>query len=99
MLLVDTHVHVIAPEDDLDHPRAEIAARTEWVISNAIDTEGLLSRMEKVDVEKAVLVQAISGHAFDNSYTADSALRFPEKFTSVGALDHTAPDAVATLQH
>jgi L-fuconolactonase len=99
VLIVDTHVHVVAPEGDAEYPRAEIAARTEWVVGYALDGETLQSRLTGAGVEKAVLVQALSAHAFDNSYTADCARRFPNRFTSVGALDLAAENAVATLNH
>ena len=99
MLLVDTHVHVIAREGDANYPRAESAARTPWVVSNAVDLEALLPRLRRAEVDKAVLVQAISGHAFDNSYTADCARSLPDRFTSVGALDYAATGAVTTLRN
>ena len=45
-------------------------------------------------VDKAILVQASSAYAFDNSYVADAVAAHPERFTGVFSVDVVAPDAV-----
>ena len=50
-------------------------------------------------VDKAILVQASSAYAFDNSYVADSVAAHPERFTGVFSVDVVAPDAVQKMKH
>ena len=99
MLVVDTHVHVIASKANLNYPRAETAAQIDWVTGHAVELDALIPRLSSAGVEKAVLVQPVSCYAFDNSYAADSALRFPERFTSVGAFDYGADGAAEALTY
>src|SRR5438552_2437670 len=99
MPVVDTHVHVVAPAGSARYPRTEGAATTEWVAGHAVEVDALIPDLDKAGVEKAVLVQALSAHGFDNSYTVDSARAHPGRFTSVGALDYAAEGAVATLNY
>jgi predicted TIM-barrel fold metal-dependent hydrolase len=49
-------------------------------------------------VDKAVLVQASSAYAFDNSYVADAVAAYPERTTGVFSIDVIAPDAVASAR-
>ncbi len=49
-------------------------------------------------LDKAVLVQAASAYAFDNSYVADAVAAHPERFTGVFSVDVVAPDAAATMK-
>lgn len=95
MDIVDTHVHVIIKTD----PRYPYVETLPWVKTHAIDFEQLLPRLDRAGVQKAVLVQALHGHYFDNSYTADCAARMPERFVPMGMLDAIQPDAVEKLDY
>jgi hypothetical protein len=44
-----------------------------------------------------VLVQAYSAYKYDNSYAADCAARYPDRFTSVCILDPTQRDTPEQL--
>jgi L-fuconolactonase len=95
VLIVDTHVHAII-KNDARYPYVETLP---WVKTHAVDFEQLLERFDRAGVHKAVLVQALHGHAFDNSYTADCAARFPGRFVPMGMLNPVLPDAVETLDY
>ena len=57
--------------------------------------ETLLYEMDRNDVEQAVLIQ-INGQ-YDNSYQQECVRRYPGRLASVVLVDHTQPDAQATL--
>ncbi len=56
-------------------------------------TENLLAMMDDAGVDKATLVQAYFVYEYDNSYTIDSALKYPTQFASVVVLDPMNPKA------
>jgi L-fuconolactonase len=58
--------------------------------------ELLLEQMDRNDVAHAVLIQ-INGQA-DNRYQSECCRRYPDRLISVVIVDHTRPDAVATLE-
>ncbi len=107
-MLVDTHVHVFT-DDRKNYPRlrdtprpgaipsiAEIG-QTEWPLTT---TENLIAMMDEAGVAKATLVQAYFVYEYDNSYTVDSALKYPARFASVVVLDpmdENAPDTLSRL--
>lgn len=84
LMVVDTHVHVIAP-DQRKYPRTEAAARTRWV--RDLSGETLLGMMREAGIDRTILVQAHGAYAYDNSYAADCAAQFPDRFISVCILD------------
>ena len=90
LALVDTHVHVVSPDEErypLD-PSASMSAVTgEWYRTHPVSVEKLLQEMDEAGVARAVLVQAVSAYQWDNSYAADSARRFPDRLSSVAAID------------
>jgi predicted TIM-barrel fold metal-dependent hydrolase len=61
--------------------------------------EMLLSLNATAGIDKTVLVQAYSAYQYDNSYTADCAARYPDRFTSVCILDPTQSDTPDKLTY
>jgi L-fuconolactonase len=49
--------------------------------------ETLLSLNARAGIDKTVLVQPYSAYKYDNSYAADCAAKYPDRFTSVCILD------------
>jgi predicted TIM-barrel fold metal-dependent hydrolase len=96
-LLVDTHVHVVSPDEDR-YPLQPSTLTGPWYRDEPCSVERLLDLMGEARVDRAVLVQAWSAYAFDNRYTADSARRHADCCTSVPCIDVTAPDAVECLR-
>jgi len=98
MPVVDTHVHIMAP-DGRRYPRqvaAEIDPRFGWA---RIDfaAESLLAAMDAGGVAHALLVQAFNAYRSDNSYVADMAKQYPQRFKQVCIVDAREPDAIAQL--
>ncbi len=112
-MIVDTHVHVVAA-DQQKYPRNVAALQTgsadanrgqglttgapgEWIQDMTGAT--ILALSADAGIDKTVLVQAYSAYQFDNSYTADSAAEYPDRFTSVCIVDPTQSDAAERLSY
>jgi len=97
MDIVDTHCHIISP-DQTRFPRAPIGGKqSQWAASRPVTAEGLLARMDETGIRQAVLVQATTAYSYDNSYVLDSCRRWPERFITVGTVDPLRPDAGSRL--
>ena len=107
-MIVDTHVHVFT-DDRKKYPQIRDTARagsiptiteigqTEWPLTTA---EGLIAAMDEAGVDKATLVQAYFVYEYDNRYTVDAALAYPDRFTGIVVLDpmdSNAPDELSRL--
>jgi predicted TIM-barrel fold metal-dependent hydrolase len=98
-MIIDTHTHVIAT-DTKTYPLAPVFGKqSNWSAEHPIDHPDMVAAEKAAGVDKAVLVQAASAYAFDNSYVADSVAAHPERFTGVFSIDVVAPDAVARMKH
>ncbi len=107
-MIVDTHVHVFTDERKKypqikDTPRAGAIptitdiGQTEWPLTT---TEILIRMMDEAGVDMATLVQAYFVYEYDNSYTVDSVLKYPKRFSSVVVLDPMdakSPDELSRL--
>ena len=99
-MIVDTHVHVFT-DNRKNYPQIRDTARagsipsiteigqTEWPLTT---TEMLAAMMNEAGVDKATLVQAYFVYEYDNSYTIDSCLKYPQRFASVVVLDPMDPN-------
>jgi L-fuconolactonase len=96
--VIDTHTHVVAA-DRVAYPlqTTERSEATVWCLDHGVTTEGLLVQLDVAGVSGAVLVQALSGHGYDNRYVADSRRRWPVRTVGVGAIDPFAEDPVADV--
>jgi L-fuconolactonase len=95
-MIVDTHVHVVAA-DQQRYPRKLAPAHTEWV--QDMPAEVLMHRMDDAGIDRALAVQAYGAYEYDNSYAADSAMRYPDRFVSVCILDPLRIDAPEQLTY
>ena len=105
-MIVDTHVHVFT-DDRKNYPQIRDTARagsipsiteigqTEWPLTT---TEALAAMMDEAGVDKATLVQAYFIYEYDNSYTIDSCLKYPQRFASVVVLDPMDPKSPDLLE-
>jgi predicted TIM-barrel fold metal-dependent hydrolase len=73
--------------------------QSDWSAEHPIDYPDMVAAERAANVDKAVLVQASSAYAFDNSYVTDSVAAHPERFTGVFSIDVVAPDAVQKMKH
>jgi L-fuconolactonase len=98
MPIVDTHVHIMAPDQRL-YPRqipAEIQPQFGWARCD-FSAESLIAAMDKAGIRRALLVQAFNAYRSDNSYVADMADKYPARFRQVCIQDAREPDALAKL--
>ena len=98
-MLIDTHCHVIATDTKKYPLKPLFGKQSDWSAEHPIDHPDMVAADQAAGVDKAVLVQASSAYAFDNSYVADSVAAHPERFTGVFSIDVVAPDAVQKMQH
>jgi L-fuconolactonase len=96
--VIDTHVHVIA-EDESAYPFTPMTLSGAWYREAPCSAEGLLEAMDANGVARAILVQPLGAYSYDNRYTADSALRHPDRFLGVCGVDPKGDDPVGTLTH
>ena len=98
-MIIDTHTHVIAT-DTRRYPLAPLYGKqSDWSAEHPIDYADMVAADKAAGVDKAVLVQASSAYAFDNSYVADAVAAHPERFTGVFSIDVVTPDAVGKMKH
>ena len=97
-MIIDTHTHVIAT-DTKRYPLKPLYGRqSDWSAEHPLDYPDLVKANIAAGVDKAVLVQASSAYAFDNSYVADAVAAHPERFTGVFSIDVVATDAVEKMK-
>jgi predicted TIM-barrel fold metal-dependent hydrolase len=72
MSIIDSHAHIVSDRSPTGAPHT---------------AEQLLTLMDDAGVERAVLVQYVAAHGFDNGYVLDTAERLPQRFVAVCALD------------
>jgi L-fuconolactonase len=98
-MLIDTHTHVIAT-DTVKYPLAPLFGRqSTWSAEHPLDYPDLVKANDAAGVDKAVLVQASSAYAFNNTYVAEAVAAHPKRFTGVFSVDVVAPDAVEKMKH
>lgn len=100
MDIVDTHVHVMAP-DQRRYPRQlpeQSLPHFGWARCD-FSGESLLFAMDQAGIQRALLVQAFNAYRSDNSYIADMADAYPERFRHVCIQDAREPDALKKLDH
>lgn len=97
-MIVDTHVHIVA-EDQRKYPRNVASFGQGWVRDMPVSAEGLLQRMQAAGIDRTALVQAYGAYAYDNSYIADSAARYSDRFVGICILDPLPRDAPEQLTH
>jgi L-fuconolactonase len=94
-VIVDTRVHVIS-KDQQKYPRRP-GELPEWVQDLSGATLVALNR--EAGIDRTVLVQGFGAYAFDNSYAADCAAEYPDRFSSVCIVDQLAKDAADRLTY
>ncbi len=96
-MLVDTHVHVISPDEER-YPLQPTSLTGPWYRDEPCSLGRLIELMDDAGVDRAVLVQPVSAYGFDNRYTADSARARPDRCTSVACIDPGGADPAAELR-
>ena len=105
-MIIDTHSHIIAPDRakyplqpyGLDQGTGDDRRPASWFEDVPASAEQLLHEMDVAGVDGALLVQAMGAYTYDNAYVADSAVAYPDRFSSVVIVDMEAPDPADTLR-
>src|SRR5258708_26731605 len=98
-MIIDTHCNVIATDTKKYPLKPLFGKQSDWSAAHPIDYPDMVKADVEAKVDKAVLVQASSAYAFDNSYVADSVAAHPERFTGVFSIDVVAADAVDKMKY
>jgi len=102
-MIIDTHVHVVAP-DQQRYPFApaggfRMRGLGSWQTQYSVSAEQMIATIAGAGVDRAVIVQPFSAYGFDNSYHADSAAAHPDHFGSVCTVDPVAADGAERLSY
>jgi len=92
-VIIDTHVHVWALDEQHQPPPDAIAAPPK----EAAPVEWLLEDMEAFGIDHCVLV-LMSAFGWDNSYLFECLERYPGRFKAIGLVDPLDPDNARHLR-
>jgi L-fuconolactonase len=99
MDVVDTHPHVNA-EDLVKYPLNPIGGKLSiYAEKHRMSAEQFIKYMDDAGVAQSTLIQSGTGYGYDNSYCADSADRYPDRFVGVCCVDAPASDAQEKLRY
>ena len=98
-MIIDSHCHVIATDTKRYPLKPLFGRQSDWSAEHPLDYPDMVKANVEAGVDKAILVQASSAYAFDNSYVADSVAAHPERFTGVFSVDVVASDAVEKMKY
>lgn len=96
--IVDSHTHVVAP-DEQAYPLQPRNLSGAWYRDAPCSADEFVRLLDAEDVAAAVLVQAVGAYSYDNAYAADSAARFPGRFTAACCVDVDGEDPVGALTY
>jgi predicted TIM-barrel fold metal-dependent hydrolase len=97
--VIDIHPHIISA-DTQRYPRIPLfGVQSDWSRERPVTLEGLMVAMDEAGVEKAAIVQSSTCYGYDNSYVVDSVAKHRGRFTAVGSVDVSQPDACERIQH
>jgi L-fuconolactonase len=99
-MIVETHVHAVAPDQEKYPRRLAQGVLGGWV--RDLPTEDLVALMTQAGIDRAVLVQAYGAYGTDNNYVAESVARYPDRFAGVFAIDplqNDAPERISYWTH
>jgi L-fuconolactonase len=95
-MMVESHCHIMS-DDQRKYPRDTGPTPAAWV--RDLTGEEFLKLMDGAGVDRAILVQAFGAYRYDNSYVADVAARYLDRFVAVCIVDALAPDAADKLDY
>lgn len=94
----DSHAHLVCADRAAYPPRPLRGELTPGEFDNPMTVERLVALMDEQEVACACAVQRAHVYGYDNSYTLDSAARFPDRFRTVVVLDPLDPATPAELR-
>ena len=85
--------------DESAYPLQPAGLPGNWYRDAPCSAEELLREMDAAGVAGGVLVQGVGAYSYDNSYAADSAAAWPERFVSACCVDVEGEDPLAALDY
>jgi predicted TIM-barrel fold metal-dependent hydrolase len=99
MTMIDIHPHVMS-DDRVRYPLNQIFDHVApYVKEHPVTAEDMIAAMDAAGIAKSVLVHSSMGYGYDNSYAADSAAAYPDRFACVGSIDIRAADAPQRIRY
>jgi predicted TIM-barrel fold metal-dependent hydrolase len=95
-MLVESHCHIVSPDQNT-YPRDLAPNAAGWV--RDLSAEEFVALNDAAGVERAIVVQAFGAYKYDNSYVADAAAQYPDRFAAVCIVDALKPDAPRKLDY
>jgi L-fuconolactonase len=95
-MIVESHCHIISP-DQQKYPRDLGPRPGVWV--RDLSADEFLALNDAARVARAILVQAFGAYRYDNSYVADAAARYPDRFVPVCIVDALSSEAPRMLDY
>jgi len=95
-VIVDTHVHVIAA-DQQRYPLQPADFAGQWYAECPVTIEEFVATMDAAGVDRTGLVQPSGAYGTDNRYVVDAATAYSHRCTAVVTVDPTQPDAIDDL--
>jgi predicted TIM-barrel fold metal-dependent hydrolase len=83
---VDTHVHILSPDQDR-FPLRPTGLGRHWWSEPGRDAEALLSVMDKKGVGRAIAAQAVGPYGYDNTYLLHAVSVHADRLAAVPAID------------
>jgi L-fuconolactonase len=97
--IIDIHPHIISA-DAASYSRVPLfGVQSDWSRDRPVTIEGLAAAMDGAGVDKAAIVQSSTCYGYDNSYLVDAVAKHPGRFTAVGSVDLTQPNAPDLIRH
>jgi L-fuconolactonase len=96
-MIVDTHVHVVA-RDEERFPLRPSGIGSQWFREHPVTAEEYLDTATSAGVDRAVLVQAHGAYGSDNAYVLDAVTVAPDRYVGVVIVDPADADAPAHLR-
>ena len=67
-MIIDSHCHVIATDTKRYPLKPLFGKQSDWSAEHPLDYPDMIEAIDAAGVDKAILVQASSAYAFDNTY-------------------------------
>lgn len=93
----DSHAHLVSSDQTAYPPNPVSGRLTPGEFDNPMTVERLIAAMDQEGVRRACAVQRAHVYGYDNSYTLDSAARFPDRLRTVVVVDARDPATPAQL--
>jgi L-fuconolactonase len=96
--VIDIHPHIVSDDITRYARNPLFGVQSDWSRDRPVTIERLIAAMDEAGVDKAAIVQSATCYGYDNSYLVDAVARHRGRFTAVGSVDVSQPDAPARIR-